>query len=349
MKFYQLLINILAFFDAYGYHLEGIAKGNNQRGVSNMPEEKGQLSVAVARLYYEAELSQQEIANQLQISRPTVSRLLAYAKEKGYVQINISDPFTDIEGVRTALRERYQLKDVQLVFAPTTSEEKLYDTLGEFAARYIESITKDDDVIGVSWGKTIHAIAKHLTPQEYKNIQVVQLKGGISQSKVDTYANETLNIFAKTFNTVPQALPLPVVFDNEVTKHVVEQDRHIQAISNLGKRANTAIFTVGTVRPEALLFQLGYLTADEIELLKKKAVGDICSRFYDENGEVCAPTIDNRTMGIELADLQDKENAILVAGGVRKIQAIDAALKGKYGNILLLDYETAKGLLAYPS
>lgn len=54
-------------------------------------------------------------------------------------------------------------------------------------------------------------------------------------------------------------------------------------------------------------------------------------------------------MGIELADLQDKENAILVAGGVRKIQAIDAALKGKYGNILLLDYETAKGLLAYPS
>lgn len=314
-----------------------------------MSIEKGQLSVTVARLYYEAELSQQAIANQLQISRPTVSRLLTYAKEKGYVHITIADPFSDIEDVRRQLNVRYQLKDVQLVFAPSATEVQLYDTLGEFAARYIETITKDDDVIGVSWGRTIQAIAKHLRPQETKNIQVVQLKGGISQSKVDTNANETLNTFARAFQTLPHALPLPVVFDNEVTKQVVEKDRHIQAISNLGKRANTAIFTVGTVRPEALLFQLGYLTAAEIELLMAEAVGDICSRFYDAEGAICAPTIDNRTMGIELADLQLKENAILVAGGLRKVQAIDAALKGKYANILLLDYETAKALLTFSS
>ena len=52
-----------------------------------MDNEKQKLSVEVARLYYQSDYSQQQIALQLGISRPTISRLLQYAKEKGYVKI----------------------------------------------------------------------------------------------------------------------------------------------------------------------------------------------------------------------------------------------------------------------
>ena len=41
-----------------------------------------QLSVEVARLYYQSDYSQQEIANKLNISRPTISRLLKYGERK---------------------------------------------------------------------------------------------------------------------------------------------------------------------------------------------------------------------------------------------------------------------------
>lgn len=47
-----------------------------------MDKDKQQLSVEVARLYYQSDYSQQEIANKLNISRPTISRLLKYAKRK---------------------------------------------------------------------------------------------------------------------------------------------------------------------------------------------------------------------------------------------------------------------------
>ena len=60
-----------------------------------------------------------------------------------------------------------------------------------------------------------------------------------------------------------------------MTKELVEQDRHIHHIIEMGKQANIAIFTVGTVRDEALLFRLGYLDKDETNILKKQAVGDI--------------------------------------------------------------------------
>lgn len=56
-----------------------------------MDREKQQLSIEAARLYYQSDYSQQQIAEQLNISRPTVSRLLQYAKEKGYVQIRVMD------------------------------------------------------------------------------------------------------------------------------------------------------------------------------------------------------------------------------------------------------------------
>lgn len=69
-----------------------------------MDREKQQLSIEAARLYYQSDYSQQQIAEQLNISRPTVSRLLQYAKEKGYVQIRVMDPFEDLDALVSYLK-----------------------------------------------------------------------------------------------------------------------------------------------------------------------------------------------------------------------------------------------------
>lgn len=125
---------------------------------------------------------------------------------------------------------------------------------------------------------------------------------------------------------------------------MVEKDRHIERIIEMGKQANVALFTVGTVRDEALLFRLGYFNEEEKALLKRLGVGDICSRFFDANGDICSSAINDRTIGVQLADLRLKERSILVAGGNRKIAAIHGALTGKYANVLIIDQHTAKAL-----
>ena len=75
-------------------------------------KKRDKLSIEVAELYYQLNYSQQQIANKLEISRPTVSRLLQYAKDKGYVQIKVSDPFMDLESLQEKLTSKYQLKEV---------------------------------------------------------------------------------------------------------------------------------------------------------------------------------------------------------------------------------------------
>ena len=75
-----------------------------------MDHDKDRLSINVAKLYYRSEYSQQKIAEELGISRPSVSRLLQYAKEKGYVKIQIFDPVEDMSHMEHQLLEKYHLK-----------------------------------------------------------------------------------------------------------------------------------------------------------------------------------------------------------------------------------------------
>lgn len=309
-----------------------------------MSMSKDQLSIEAAKLYYQLEYGQQQIAKELNISRPTVSRLLKHAKDNGFVTITITDPFNETVVLANKLKEKFGLKEVRIAQTPSENYDLIIDQISTEAATFLDEVIVDGDTIGIGWGTTIYEVAKKLSHNQLKNVQVVQLKGSITHSKVNTYAHETLSLFADSYHTTGTALPLPVIFDNSEVKHVVEQDRHIQHIMTLQEEANVAIYTVGTTREEALLFQLGYLTDAQRENLQEKAVGDICSRFYDQEGKIASEEINDRTIGIELSELHKKELSILVAGGEHKLDAIKGALRGNYVNTLITDYWTAEKL-----
>ena len=120
---------------------------------------------------------------------------------------------------------------------------------------------------------------------------------------------------------------------------MVYKDRHIKRVLELGRNANIALFSVGTVRDNALFFRLGYADEEEKEFLKTHAVGDIW------DGNISSPDLNNRTVGIDLDCLRTKEYSILLSGGAAKIASIRAALKGGYANVLITDQFTAKRLL----
>lgn len=55
-------------------------------------DDRALLLAKIATMYYLDNLSQQEISNIVKISRPTVSRALMEAREKGIVEITIHSP-----------------------------------------------------------------------------------------------------------------------------------------------------------------------------------------------------------------------------------------------------------------
>ncbi|TWD89686.1 deoxyribonucleoside regulator [Neobacillus bataviensis] len=310
-----------------------------------MEQDKLNKVIEAAKLYYLLDYNQNEIAKILGVSRPTVSRLLQQAKSEGIVKISIMDPTENVENLASQLEKKFHLKKAIVASIPQYEDHIIKNYLGEMAANYLEGIVKDDDIIGVTWGTTLYHIAIELRQKFVKNVKVVQLKGGVSHAETNTYASEILYLFGKAFNTTPLNLPLPAIVDHVVVKQAMEADRHIRRILEMGKQANIALFTIGSIKTDSLLFQLGYFTDSDLESISGKAVGDICSRFFDKDGQICNESLNERTLGVNLDELSKKEYSIVVAGGPNKIDGIYGALIGKYANVLITDQFTAKFLL----
>ncbi len=308
--------------------------------------DKKKQSIAVAKLHYEADMSQQQIAEKLYLSRPTVSRLLQYAKEMGYVEIRVRDIVESMSDLEARLKRKYALDLVKVAPAVAEILQEQKKAMGQAAAELLSEMVTDGDIIGVGWGSTLYEMACRLPKKYLQDVTVVQLKGGISLNSKRTYAHEILELCAQAFGAVGRYLPLPVMFDTVKVKQIVERDKFIAQILDLGKKADIAVFTVGPASKDSTLFHLGYcIEAQEVKALCQRAVGDICSHFYDENGAICDANLDARTVGISLDDLKNKPKRLLVAGGHHKVEAIKAALLGKFSNALVTDRYTAELLL----
>lgn len=299
-----------------------------------------------ATLYYRDGLSQGEVATRLGVSRPTVSKLVQHAKDAGFVRIEIHDPRETGSALVDRLRERFGLAEVRLAQAGPAPD--LLRELGWLGALTLQDEVQDGDLVGVTWGETMYAVARALKPQPRHGVEIVQLKGGLSLTSRSTNDFETITLFCRAFDAYARTLPLPVIFDDPTVKTIVEQERHIRHVLDLGREAQTAIFTVGGISPEAMLFNLGHLTEGEREHLLAHAAGDVCSRFYDEAGQICLPDLDARTVGISLDDLRAKRTRILVAGGLAKARALHVALQAGYATHLVTDTRTAAAVLEMP-
>lgn len=297
-------------------------------------------------MYYQLDYSQQQIAKELGISRPSVSRLLQEAKEKGIVEIKINDIVGKEREYAEIIKKRFGLKKCIITNVPKNEDDIIKKYLGLKSAEYLEQIIDDGDTVGVTWGTTIFEIAKNVSFKQVNRIEFVQLNGGVSHSETNTHAAEILNHLGTAFNTSPYFLPLPAIVERAEIKQMILSDRHISRVLDLAEKANIALFTVGDRHEDSTLTKTGYLNEKDLRILEeKKAVGDICSRFINIKGEICSEELNARTIGIDLHLLGKKETSILIAGGSKKFNSIVGALNGSYANVLITDQYTAENLV----
>ena len=209
-------------------------------------------------------------------------------------------------------------------------------------------LVSDGMSVGISWGRTMSALAAHLTRAPRVGVRVVQLKGGASFSERATHDYEIMRSFCEAFGAEPRYLPLPVIFQDMAMLSIVRRDRAIERILEEGRGVDVAVFTVGSLGCEALSLNLGQLEDDEVEALLRDAVGDACSRFFTREGGVALASVDRRTVGITLDELRSRPVRVLVAGGRVKAEALDTALHMGLATHLVVDQDLALALLERP-
>ncbi len=302
----------------------------------------------VASLYYDQNKSQQEIADEVGISRSAISRLLTEAKEKGIVEIVVHYPWRTVPSLETELAQQFNLKSVKVLERANKSYQEMLQGLGVLAAQHFSSLLHDGIVVGISWGTALYQMIKSIRRMKLSGVEVIQLIGATGNENNPTDGPILAQLLSQQLGGTSRYLHAPLVVDTESAREALMQNRNIRKTIDRMKAIDIALVGIGSTKSELYsLLRAGYVTEDEAQQIRMHgAVGDVCAQHYKLDGEWLDIDINRRILGISLEALQNIDVVIGVAGGSQKGAAILGALRGKYINTLITDDQAAQKVLA---
>lgn len=303
----------------------------------------------IARMYHERGMRQPQIAADLHISQSRISRLLHQAAELGIVKTIVTLPKGVHTDVEEALAQRYGLVDVAAVDADDGGSGDVIPALSAAAATYLTETLGNRDVVGISsWSATLLATAEKMRPKNGAAVEIVtQLVGGIGDPRVQVSANRLLDRFSTVTGARPVFMSAPGLVNDPAARRGLLLDPSVTPALEAWQRLSVALVGIGSLTPSPLLRSSGNATdpAQQDTLRRLGAVGDVCLRFFDEDGRLVDSDFNDHVLGITPERLRQVPRRIGVAGGSEKTVAIRAALQGGWINILITDLETAHRLL----
>ncbi len=310
------------------------------------------VALKAAQLYYENNLTQDEIAQKLRLSRPKVSRLLQEARDAGLVKITVAvlpGSRTDLE---RQLEQRYNLLDVLVVeVSQPDSYVQTARELGAAAASYFRRVVQDGDTIGLTWGMTLAAMVDNLTQEKKRQVRVTQLVGGLGEPDSEAHATDLARRLAMMLEANLQLIPAPGIVKTVELARLLRSEPYVAQVLEQISQVNLALVGIGAPNTNSLLMQNErIITWKEIQpILDLGGVGDIGLHFYDINGNVLHSEIEQRLIGASAEHYRQIERVVGIAGGMNKFSSILGAVRGRLINILITDVDTANHLMAVDS
>lgn len=294
------------------------------------------LMIKIAWYYYMENMTQQAIADQLNITRMRVIKLLEKARQTGVVQFRISSSLDARRDLETKLMEKYHLRDCYTV--PTNPNETgKNDTIARAASIYIANHVRENSYINFGYGDTTSKTIEYLARNLETAVSFVSLTGGVGYYLPKSESN--------IFNAKLYLIPSPIIMSSAQMADAIRKESSVQEVTDMIRLASMTVVGIGGMDDAATIVKSSILNPSDFRLLAMKgAVGDVICHFIDKNGGLVDTEVDSRLVSVPLSTLKELENVIGVAAGRHKLPAIHAALTGGYMDILITDEETAAQL-----
>ena len=333
-----------------------------------------------ASMYYVQGETMEVIAHHLRVSRSTVSRLLARARQEGVVRVTLVQPggagslegrMTQAFGVRTHIvpvregtTEIHRLQQVASVAAAHMVDliealveqagnggPQAQDPAGSGGEGSVQGRGSGGVVVGVAWGTTMSEVSAALPSRSVPGLTVVQLNGASDPVREGPSAGEVLSRMRLSLGARTISFPVPAFFDHVATREAMWSERSVKRVLAVTCRASLAVFGVGAL--DALngalpsqVYEGGHLTArDQAVLRRQNVVGDVCTVLLRSDGSWRDVTLNARATGPTPAQLSRIPRRLCVAAGTGKARALLAALRARTATDLIVDDATARAVL----
>lgn len=311
-----------------------------------MQQDELSLATRAAWLSYVGNLTQEEIAGRLGVSRIKVARLIGQAVRARLVHVFVEGTAAECIALEEAIVRRWRLEFCAV--APTLDESPLPLTAlaaagGHWLHRVLEA--GRTSLIGIGHGRTLGAVVANLPRVPRPNVRFVSLLGSLTRHAA---ANPFDVIHKVTEITGAESyfMPAPFFADSLEDKQVLMAQRGLEPVLGLARAAELVVVGIGEVGPDAHLRTSGMITTDEHQELERAgAVGEVLGRFLDAAGRPVQAEINERSVAVRLEELAGRQ-IVAIAGGRSKGAAIAAVLESGHLTGLITDEATARALVA---
>jgi DNA-binding transcriptional regulator LsrR (DeoR family) len=340
--------------------------------------------IRCAQLYYglipgyEGGMTQNEVARQLNLTRNQVVTLLQEMRDRGLLEVKLRVPrvLEWEQHVIARYEKDYALRDVRIVIdtlipnanhkaksslAARFSEVSTIQAVGDEAARYIRNVVPDGEVIGVGGGRTVLALTSALPNGMFDWLRIFPLSAG---GPIQITANSVVAAIAakcsdqdktEAYGLYVPPLTLRSIDDSAKEKQFYLSRNEIRAVYEAAHNVNVAFLGIGSLKTEAGRRRTAeYLFADDTlitDAMEQGAVGNILQQFFDADGNIVDCQLSHRNLAVPLEYLRQiaaefpARRVIALASGKDKCEAVLAAIKGRFVNVLITDATVAEFLL----
>ncbi len=302
-------------------------------------------TVLACRRYYLDGASKSEIAAELGISRFRVARLLERARREGIVRIDI-DPLPELDlALADELARKHGIRGAVVVRSTTGPDELRAAQLGRAAAAVLADTLEASDVLGISWGRTLHSMVEQLP--RLPACSVVQLVGSVPTLELDVNSLELVRRLAEraTGPVFPLHVPL-LVQDSDMARALLRDALASKSVGMFDSLTRAAV-GIGAWVPGGSTIRATLSDEDARAVDEAGGIADLCSIVLDGDGrQVRAAGLPERCIAIREDQLRRVPDVIAIAGGAGKVPAIRAALRSGLVHRLVTNEEAARLLLA---
>lgn len=303
--------------------------------------------VEAARLYYVEDRSQAEVARALGVSRSSVSRILAAARDQGVVEIRIHDPgvLDRVADVEARITEDFGVGWAMVV--PRPKGRSSLEVVARASARVFEERLPGLASFGLSWGVTVQQFVACVDLEPvHSNLSMCPLSGGMPSA--GPAGNVSLEVLAQRSGAVSHRFEAPAVVESPRTWAALTRESTIvDAIARAAsvQLAFVGIGAYGVHNSRTVVSSMKLAAAEERHFHDQQPVGDICGRFYDLAGTTIEAPVSTRVIGITMQQLAHIPESVGIAAGVEKAAGVVGALRAHVLDGIVLDEDLAREAL----
>lgn len=305
-------------------------------------EKKIERMICVAKMYFERNMTQNEIAKEMGISRPLVSILLTEARNCGIVTITINNVESPQQLAARQLERRFGLRRA-VVLPDEDSPDSTDNAVAAEAYRLCFEGDRNARSVGVGWGSMMGRMADHAEKQPHVdegNGRIFPLIGGIGASYRSYHNNEIARIISARTGLSADYLYFPAFFDSESELEYVKNMDAYQAMQKLWNGMELAVVNISNFPSYP---DLGVEYRFDGEDIRKQAVGRILAHYYDRRGCSIVPNVDN-VMQASVDQLR-RTNTVALCSALLQPQSVIGAINLGVIDTLVLPLSLADKLL----